>query len=108
MLSVRFTPVRAQVRHSDGPETVIAAYTETSAGLRHHSRLLAVAFALAAAAVIAAIVTVALEPRDVQLAAIAAPHVQSADPCDGQTWPRFTANCLASKSARPGARAIRP
>ena len=97
--------MRAQNRQSDGPDTVIAAYGNSSrTGLRRYDRSLTVVLAIVTAAAIAAIVTLALEPGDVQVAAVAGPPAQSSNPCDGQTWPRFTANCLASKSARPGAR----
>ncbi len=99
--------MRAQVRHGDGPDTIIAAYADdvAAAELRRYDRLLTIVFAVAAAAVIAAIVAVALEPRDVQLAAIVAPVQSTADPCGNQTWPHFTATCIASKS-KPAA--IRP
>ena len=94
-----FTPVRAAVRHNDGPDSIIAAYAKgADAKLRRHDRRLAVVFAIIAAAVIAAIVAVALEPAEVQIAAIATPSVQSFDPCGNQTWPHFTAGCIASRS----------
>lgn len=87
--------MRAAVRQSDGPQGIITAYAG-DAELRRHDRWLTVVFAIIVAAVIAAIVTLALEPDDVQVAAIAQPA--QIDPCGDQTWPHFTASCIASKS----------
>ena len=56
-----------------------------------------IVFAIIVAAVIAAIVTLALEPDTMQVAAIAQPA--QLDPCDNQTWPHFSTACIASKTA---------
>ena len=90
------TRVRADYRHSDE-----IAGDASAAELRRYDRPLTIAFAIAASLLIAAIVTVALEPgSDLQVAG-AGPHAPAlADPCDNQTWPHLTAACIASKSAR--------
>ena len=67
-----------------------------------HDGALSIAFAIAAAFVIAAVSALALEPSGLQIAAIASPPVQSvADPCDNQTWPHLSATCITSKSGPP-------
>ena len=89
--------MRAGYRHSDDIADDTAA-----AELRRYDGPLAIAFAIAAALLIAAIVAVALEPSaDLQVAGAAARAQAPADPCENQTWPHFTAACIASKSARP-------
>ena len=96
LFRVRLTRVRADYRHSDE-----IAGDASAAELRRYDRPLTIAFAIAASLLIAAIVTVALEPgSDLQVAG-AGPHAPAlADPCDNQTWPHLTAACIASKSAR--------
>ena len=94
-LGVWFRPVRTAVRDNDGPHGIITAYAGDAA-LRRHDRSLTIVFALIVAAVIAGLVALALEPDDVQVAAIAPPA--QIDPCGDQTWPHFTASCIASRS----------
>jgi peptidyl-tRNA hydrolase len=95
--------VRAGYRQigRDGPETVIAAYKDGAADaeLRRQNRQLAIV--LAVAAVIAAAVAVTLEPGELTVASISpAPAQDAADPCTNQTWPHFSAACIASKSGQ--------
>lgn len=98
--------MRAQYRHTDGrkgPEPVSTAGADGAAAaeLRLYDRLLTVSLAIAAAFVIAVIVTVALEPSsDLQIAAAGVVAQTQPDPCDNQTWPHFNAACIASKAAR--------
>ena len=89
--------MRAGYRHSDD-----IAGDAAAAELRRYDGPLAIAFAIAAALLIAAIVAVALEPSaDLQVAGAASQAQAPADPCENQTWPHFTAACIASKNARP-------
>ena len=95
--------VRVHYRHTDdrdGPEPV-STDGEAVAELRLYDRLLTVSLAIAAAVVIAAIVTVALEPdSDLQVAAAGVGTQTQPGPCENQTWPHFSAACIASKAAR--------
>ena len=89
--------MRAGYRHSED-----FAGDTAAAELRRYDGPLAIAFAIAAALLIAAIVAVALEPSsDLQVVGAVSQAQAPADPCDNQTWPHFTAACIASKSARP-------
>lgn len=66
-----------------------------------HDGMLSIMFAIVMAFVIAAIVALSLEPSGLQVAAVGnAPASSAADPCESQTWPHFTATCIASKSGR--------
>ena len=95
--------MRVQYQHTDdrdGPEP-FSTDGEAATELRLYDRLLTVSLAIAAAVVIAAIVTIALEPdSDLQVAAASVGTQAQPDPCDNQTWPHFSAACIASKAAR--------